>query len=134
MIIDFSKYFDSKTMENKSSKSKRSKKDYSKNSNLVNHKDDLNNSENDNNVVKFYVKRDKSDLKSNEKTKCKELNNNMSREDRVNMIVSNAVASLLMSLEEDGIDSEHPKLVYKVLPNIYNYIEEYVDSVYTMPE
>lgn len=44
-------------------------------------------------------------------------------------IVNNAVASLLMSLEEDGIDSEHPLITYKMVPEIGTVVENYLKKI-----
>lgn len=49
-------------------------------------------------------------------------------------IVNNAVASLLMSLEEDGIDSEHPLITYKMVPEIGVVVEKYLRKIINLEQ
>lgn len=54
--------------------------------------------------------------------------NNITESDFYN-IVNNAVASLLMSLEEDGVNSEHPLITYKMIPELGNVVEKYLRKI-----
>lgn len=78
--------------------------------------------------VNFKMKNSAGENKA-VKSEKRDLNEHLSFEERVSLITSNAVASLLMSLEEDNIDSEHPLLTFKVVPEIYNILEKCVSKL-----
>ncbi|MCS7317289.1 MAG: hypothetical protein NZZ41_03055 [Candidatus Dojkabacteria bacterium] len=51
------------------------------------------------------------------------------KEDLILKITSNAVSSILMSLEEDDIDSEHPLIIYEMVPEVFNIVKFYVNKM-----
>lgn len=57
------------------------------------------------------------------------LKREVSFEEKVSNICSNAIATMIMSLEEDNIDVDSYSETYKITRDLYNILEPYVIKI-----